>query len=549
MIRRPHTVILLTAVLACAGLAAVYGWGQRPRVARSDVEPVALEVGPETTVVGGPLRDDGTVDYVAAINAILSEGVTSETNAFVEVARLIRPDGWPDEAYRARVFELLGVAVPGEEATYFVSMTRYAEERADVSPWDETVQRKDDEGSGQVELMTSLGFSTAASRMAWEVQWERALQGPWSADEAPLVAEWLDEQDAALDRLVAGLSREANWMPWVGRVDEAVVSQPLPALGAVRSMARGLYARAHRRLDAGDAAGAAEDMLAIKQISRDLASGVLLIEHLVGVSLAAMTPGLVSHLARDEAPAAEKYRDWRDQLAVVSTPLRVDRAIDRGERFLVLDFLQRQSGSPAELLGVESTDVGEGLRLDRDRAMRRANVITNRLVEVVRRPARGASQAGLQALQDELEARAGSVHGGDRAERVEDYLAQQQAEDRAATFTDVFVDLVLQASVSAARSALSTTRSLATREQVERIALAVAGHRAATGRYPQSLDELVPAWLDAVPEDPFAEEPGTPITYRVEADRVVIYSVGRDSEDDGGVDEIPDGDLVVEWPH
>lgn len=56
--------------------------------------------------------------------------------------------------------------------------------------------------------------------------------------------------------------------------------------------------------------------------------------------------------------------------------------------------------------------------------------------------------------------------------------------------------------------------------------------RANGGQSPPSLDTLVPAYLTAVPLDPFD---GKPLKYTQDADGYVIYSVDRDRADDGGV--------------
>jgi hypothetical protein len=64
------------------------------------------------------------------------------------------------------------------------------------------------------------------------------------------------------------------------------------------------------------------------------------------------------------------------------------------------------------------------------------------------------------------------------------------------------------------------------------VALAVARYRLAhTGRVPATLAELVPAYLDAVPEDPLA---GRPLLFRTQPDAYIVYSVGADGRDDGG---------------
>jgi hypothetical protein len=63
-------------------------------------------------------------------------------------------------------------------------------------------------------------------------------------------------------------------------------------------------------------------------------------------------------------------------------------------------------------------------------------------------------------------------------------------------------------------------------------ALAVERYRRAHGGWPASLDALVAdGLLQRVPTDPYD---GAPLRYRVRDDRVVIYSIARDLEDNGG---------------
>jgi len=49
------------------------------------------------------------------------------------------------------------------------------------------------------------------------------------------------------------------------------------------------------------------------------------------------------------------------------------------------------------------------------------------------------------------------------------------------------------------------------------------------GRWPETLDELVPAYLEAVPTDPFDGEP-----FRYSAEKGIVYSVGANLTDEGG---------------
>jgi hypothetical protein len=71
-----------------------------------------------------------------------------------------------------------------------------------------------------------------------------------------------------------------------------------------------------------------------------------------------------------------------------------------------------------------------------------------------------------------------------------------------------------------------------------RIIVAIELHRAERGTLPDTLDALIPAYLDALPPDPYT---GEPFRYRLlvpgEGERgraYILYSVGLDGEDNGG---------------
>ena len=64
------------------------------------------------------------------------------------------------------------------------------------------------------------------------------------------------------------------------------------------------------------------------------------------------------------------------------------------------------------------------------------------------------------------------------------------------------------------------------------VALALRAYRLEHGTYPASLDALVPSYLPAVPDDPFALS--SLLHYRRTKQSYVLYSVGPDGKDDGG---------------
>jgi len=71
-----------------------------------------------------------------------------------------------------------------------------------------------------------------------------------------------------------------------------------------------------------------------------------------------------------------------------------------------------------------------------------------------------------------------------------------------------------------------------------RVGLAIQRYRLATGNLPDTLDALVPTYIDAVPEDPFD---GRTLRYEKLETGFVVYSVGEDRRDDGGKERLPRG--------
>ena len=64
------------------------------------------------------------------------------------------------------------------------------------------------------------------------------------------------------------------------------------------------------------------------------------------------------------------------------------------------------------------------------------------------------------------------------------------------------------------------------------MALAIERFRLHNGRLPESIDDLAPDFLPSVPLDPFT---GKPLRYRRTSEGFVVYSVGEDRKDDGGL--------------
>jgi hypothetical protein len=70
-------------------------------------------------------------------------------------------------------------------------------------------------------------------------------------------------------------------------------------------------------------------------------------------------------------------------------------------------------------------------------------------------------------------------------------------------------------------------------ERLLRLKLAIRAYRLDHGSLPQELSQLVPAYLSAVPIDPY-DPLRKPLRYRIYDDSFLVYSVSKDGKDDGG---------------
>lgn len=67
-----------------------------------------------------------------------------------------------------------------------------------------------------------------------------------------------------------------------------------------------------------------------------------------------------------------------------------------------------------------------------------------------------------------------------------------------------------------------------------RVGIAVQRYRLKTGNLPDALEDLVPIYIDAVPEDPYD---GRSLRYDELETGFVVYSIGEDRKDDGGTEK------------
>ncbi len=177
-----------------------------------------IAVSKETTFITGPLREDGYVDYVAAINERCSRGVTPENNAAVPFWQAAGPKTL-DPRIRMRYFELLGIPELPEQGDYLLDFDDFVLLQLG-SGYDIAAQAGAVGGRiADVELRIKQAeerIKEAQSRVEEaSLQLDRAMKHPWSREDFPLAAAFLDRNGRPLQILVDGLRRPRFYAPVV----------------------------------------------------------------------------------------------------------------------------------------------------------------------------------------------------------------------------------------------------------------------------------------------------------------------------------------------
>jgi hypothetical protein len=316
-----------------------------------------------------------------------------------------------------------------------------------------------------------------------------------------------------------------SWGRYPLRYSKDGFSTMLPHVGRNRTIATLLGYDALRRSHEGDADGALDSCRAALNAGRSLGDEPFHVCQLVrmacrGVALERAERTL-AHGQASEAALAKLERsleeDEREPMLLRgcrSDRASVDRFMEAMERgsipFGQLVYSYYWASQAAPFVDRLQMFIGISTRAQRSALLK----FDNRAVEIARMP----PEQQEQALAD-LTARALALPS----------MARHMTVDKDGETTQTRFYRLHHWQLARTRSAIAM--------------LAIERYRLANGRWPESLEALIPAQLAQVPLDPYD---GKPLRYRRLADGVTIYSVGPDLTDNGGKFEL-NGSRVMLW--
>lgn len=473
---------------------------------------VKLEIGPDTTVIDGPVNPDGTINYLAYLNQKLSEGITPENNFAVDVALSMGQEAWHDESYRQRMLTALGVDAPNDD------------------------------------------FVISPSDLRSEV-WDAITSRPWDADEYPEAKTWLDHHSAALDRIQPHADQKDRfYFPLMVNegMPESIDTAPRPWVNHMRAICRGFLSRAESRIANGNIDGAWSDVLTIYHIAALSAKEPYVTSWMAGLSNQYMAASVVEDLVASERFTGGHARRMTSDLDLLDKISAYEQAYESGDRYTSLDYFMRywrsrgtQSSESDEFPGYYVVPPRyyffmDAPLYDPNVTMHAVNDFGKRWIDAGRISNYREQTAAIELLErligTQYQQALRLLDGDPDEPHQKGRFALNRSE-----LTSVVTSLILK-DVFDNRNAINLIEARCRmRFSLTPVALAIGGYHAENGAYPPDLHALVPAYLDSLPTD-FAT--GELPVYKVEGGAAIVYSLGTDLEDDGGVDDLNEGDIV-----
>ena len=472
--------------------------GQAPAKAPSTR---AVGIAWDTTRATSPVTADGRVDYFGATNEHFGRGVTAQNNAAVPLLRALGPvQGEEGRKRQAAMRKGLGLPPLGEKAApgeHLVSAKEFVDQ-SETIPFEERENLRQTAGT---------------------------ILADWPAELSQWMGDWVKANERPLALVVEASRRERFFVP--ASADDGVAVPLLmdfiqPTLASYRDAAFALCVRASLRLSAKDFEGFKSDLAAVGRLGGLIRQGPHFIDRLVGTGIGLMALRCAASAAGDGRLTAAQLKSLMAELErATAEPDYVD-AIDLHERYTLLDYLQwcaklgpdgvARARGARKLAGGVSIPMPTGHH-DWMQAMRNVNGWFDKSVAALREPEGPGRGAALEAFRKD----------------------RDKLHDANFGMLGVFSPPENKL-VGALMTSPGTLESGRMRHGTERelclAALAMAAYQGEKGAYPAEVAALAPGYVKAVPVDRFN---GKGLVYQNSGEAFVLYSVGPNRIDDGGV--------------
>jgi len=475
-----------------------------------------IVVSKQTTYVTEPLLPSGLPNYEEHLRQKLRDGITPENNAAVLLAQAQWSNELKDEQAELVAAELGLKQIPSTDT---VMQPMYSEAmRQRVSAWLKPQYLRPD-GAGIAPDADDVIALTSSY--------------PWTRQQLPAMAEWVDANQKPLDLIVEASGRPRYYWP----VPELLNDKPdslaaaLPDIVTMRNSARGLTARAMRSIGENRLPEAWQDILAVYRLSDLMTQNSLLVGQLVGMAIRGMANHATQALLSSPHLTETLAHQVREELAALPAFSTMADSMNFAERLFVLDsVIHAKTNGFNQIAGGLEDEIGTSpfdyAAVDWNIVLTKSNATFDDLVTAMRHP---DAESRARALDDfETQLNAEQQHTRSPASWAAALFSRGA---RSELIGKLVVSLLLPA-MQAANTADDRARAVFAMTQ---LAAALAEYRAEHGKYPAQLDDLTPGILATVPADMYHAKP---YVYRRIDDGYLLYTAGSNGNDDGGSNEI-----------
>ncbi len=327
---------------------------------------------------------------------------------------------------------------------------------------------------------------------------------PLTEETKALMAQYLADNRQALELLHKGAAIEHSRYPI--DLSKGFAAQ-MPALGFIRDGARLLELEAVVHAENGKTEEAIDSIKSIFGLARSLSKEPILVLQLVRIACQSLAVSTLEQAVNRTEFSDEQLADLNQTLINAEDPCAMPRAFV-GERCSGLSIFTMPAAKVPPMLDMTDND---------------PNPLGAPAISFYRFTGLADMDAVLylDMMNDYIEAL--KLAPEQRQEAADAVEARLEKISR--------IHVVLHIIMPALSRCTTIDIRVAAQLRTTQTGLAVQRYRLATDKLPDTLAELVPAYLDAVPKDPFD---GKELRYKKLETGFVVYSIGEDGSDDGG---------------
>lgn len=315
---------------------------------------------------------------------------------------------------------------------------------------------------------------------------------------------------------------------------EWVISILLPALGPQRAASKWLGYDALVKIGEGDPDGALDSVDAMLGLADQTQHDHFLIGYLVGLAIEHLASNTVSEMMTAHRDTLDEYHLAR--LAHMFGEPRFERVPLEGEEMMFADFLQRtftDDGSGDGYLTNEGVELLSSMEW-----------FSSQYADTFGKAAEEISSIAFIGSRAEQQRMADKIYAQLRVQEAAGYRIYRDVPLASGAMIES-LDRVRYRPLRIMLPALGhvTLQKQERRARVEALLVGIASelYRRETGGWPSVVEDLHPRYLPFIPEDPAT---GDPIAIRPGEQTVVVYALGPDGDDDGGIMD-PDDERMM----